>query len=226
MKKKTNISDKTLSLINKKQIKPIPKWEFVLKNWGIIIGLAICFGLLTMGVGISWFGLIDNIITPYFWILITGIFLTVSYLFFQRTKKAYRFEKWMVIAVMIIGGFVAGGIMFKTGVANKIDRDLESRIAMYRKVVPMKMTVWNNPETGYLSGEIINVIDTNDFKIKDFYGNIWTITGNNPLIRGRVQMADGEVIKLIGTKIDNNSFKADEIRPWGGMGQNNLKEKR
>jgi len=49
---------------------------------------------LVLGVSLSWFGLIDNIIAPYLWLFIAAVFLTLSYLLFEKTKKAYHFQKW------------------------------------------------------------------------------------------------------------------------------------
>jgi len=223
MKKKTNISDKTLKIIEQNKIKPVPKWEFVFKKWGLWLGFGLCLILLILGISVSWFGLADNIITPYFWLFIVFIFLTLSYLIFEKTKKAYRFTKWQVILFITIIGLIIGGILFKIGLGSNIDRNLESNLSFYRQVVPMKMAIWNNPESGYLSGEITNISDSN-FEIRDFNGNFWIINGEDQLVRGRVQMVIGEEIKLIGNKVDDNTFKADEIRPWSGMGQNMMKE--
>ena len=224
MKKKTNISDKTLDLINKQKIRPIPKLEFVMKNWGLWLGFVISIGLLILGTGVSWFSLFDNIITPYMWLFVTIIFLGLSFFLFEKTKRAYRFPKWQIIISIILIGLIIGGIFFKIGLANKLDKRLESRFGFYRQMVPMKMQVWNNPEQGYLSGEITNVTDITNFQIKDFNENIWTITGVNPLIKGRVQVVVGEEIKIIGTKTGDNFFEAKEIRPWSGRGQNMMKE--
>lgn len=224
MKKKINISDKTLSFINRQKIKPIPKWEFVIKNWGIWLGFGICLLLLILGVSVSWFGLVDNIITPYFWLFIVGIFLGLSYLLFERTKKAYRVQKWHVIVFIVVIGLATGGYLFKIGVGNNIDKTLESRVSFYRQVVPMKIAVWSNPESGYLSGKITKIIDKNSFEIKDFNEKIWLIDSQNALVRGRVEIEVGEEIKLIGTQVGTNTFKTEEVRPWNGMGQNMMKE--
>jgi hypothetical protein len=224
MKKKTNISDKTLDLINKQKIRPIPKLEFVIKNWGLWLGFIVSLVFLILGTSVSWFSLFDNIITPYMWLFVTIIFLGLSFFLFEKTKRAYRFPKWQIIISIILIGLIIGGIFFKIGLANKLDKRLESRFGFYRQMVPMKMQVWNNPEQGYLSGEITNVTDITNFQIKDFNENIWTITGVNPLIKGRVQVVVGEEIKIIGTKTGDNFFEAKEIRPWSGRGQNMMKE--
>ncbi|MBP9817888.1 hypothetical protein KBC75_04035 [Candidatus Shapirobacteria bacterium] len=224
MKKKKNISDKALELINQQQLKPIPKWEFVVKNWGLWLGFIVSLGLLVLGVGISWFGLVDNIITPYLWVFIALFFLGTAFLLFEKTKKAYRFQKWQVISLILIVGLITGGIIFRVGLASRIDRNLESRSNFYRQMVPMRLVVWNNPKQGYLSGEILSLNSANNFQIKDFNNKVWTISGQNPLIRGRVQMIVGEEIKLIGSQTGVNSFFVDEVRPWSGKGQNMMKE--
>jgi hypothetical protein len=224
MKKKINISDKTFNLITKKQIKPIPKWEFVIKNLGLWITLLVSLLILIIGISISYFGLIDNLITPYLWYFIVLIFLGSSFILFNKTKRAYRFYSYQVLLPILFLGLVVGGVVFKLGLASKIDRSLESRSVLYRQMVPMRMVVWNNPQEGYLSGKIISINNNSDFKIEDFDNNVWNISGTNINIRTRVQMVVGEEIKLIGTQLSNNSFSATEIRPWNGQGQNMLKE--
>ncbi|MBI2464674.1 hypothetical protein HYV64_00895 [Candidatus Shapirobacteria bacterium] len=226
MKKKINISDKTLRLIEQRQIKPIPRWEFIVKNWSIWLGFLTSLLLLMLGVAVSWFGLIDNIITPNLWVVVSIIFLTMSFLLFERTKKSYRFEKWQVGLVIVFVGLLMGGVLFRFGVASRIDRGMESRFSFYRQMVPMRMIVWNNPESGYLSGEIVSIYSASSFVIKDFNGKLWNINGNQPIVRGRVKMVVGEEIKLIGTLVSGDTFDAEEIRPWDGMGQNMMKENR
>jgi hypothetical protein len=224
MKKKINISDKTFNLITKNQIKPIPRWEFVMKNLGLWITLLVSLLILIIGISISYFGLIDNLITPYLWYFIVLIFLGSSFILFNKTKRAYRFYSYQVLLPILFLGLVVGGVVFKLGLASKIDRSLESRSVLYRQMVPMRMVVWNNPQEGYLSGKIISINNNSDFKIEDFDNNVWNISGTNINIRTRVQMVVGEEIKLIGTQLSNNSFSATEIRPWNGQGQNMLKE--
>lgn len=226
MKKKTNISDKTLKLINQRQMRPIPRWEFVAKNWSIWLGFGGSLLLVVLGVALSWFGLIDNIITPYMWIVLALVFFGLSFFIFQKTKKAYRFDKKNVAVVLILVALMFGGILFRMGAASRIDRGMESRFSLYRQMVPMKMEAWNRPESGYLSGEITSLNDESGFVIKDFNGKEWTVFGDQMVVRGRVKMLVGEEIKIIGSQGSTNTFKADEIRPWNGMGQNMMKENR
>lgn len=216
MKKKTNISDKALKLINQQKIRPIPKWEFVIKNLGTWLTFGVSLGFLILGAGISWFGIVDNIITPYVWLFVAMIFLGISFLLFEKTKKAYQFSKWQVIVFITITGLAIGGVIFKAGLASRVDRNLETGIPYYRQIVPIKLETWNRPELGYLSGTITRVVDDSNFEIQDFNGKVWSINGQNILVKGRIRIEAGQEIKLIGEKTSDNEFMAKEIRPWVG----------
>lgn len=224
MKKKTNLSQQALELINKNQIKPIPKWEFVVKNWSLWAGLILCLFLLILGFGLSIFGVIDNTIVPYLWLFIAGIFLLLSFFLFEKTRGAYRFLRWQVVAVIVVIALLLGGAFFKIGLASRLDQQLDRNIPYYRQVVPIKLETWSRPESGYLSGTITKIIDANNFEIKDFNNKVWNISGQNILVRGRATIELGSEIKLIGSKSGDQSFNALEIRPWVGQGQNRLKE--
>ena len=222
MKKKKSISDLTLKTITKKQIKPIPKWEFIAKNWTLWTGILASLVVLIFGLGLVMFGVVDNIISPYFWVLVAIVFFILVFLLFEKTKRAYHFPKWQVVVGISIVGLIIGGVVFRSGLARKIDLDLETNIPRYRQMAPMKTAAWTNPGEGYLSGEIIK-INKNSFEIKDFEGKKWTITGT-PSIRGRVSIMVGEEIKIIGSQVDKNTFEGTDIRPWMGRGQNMMKE--
>ena len=213
-----------MGLIAKNQIKPIPKWEFEFTRWSLWLGLGLSLLVLIIGIGVSWFGLADDIIVPYLWLLVVGAFFGLAYYLFKNTKGAYRFEIWKILGIIGILGLIMGGILFKAGLASRIDRNLEANLPYYRQMVPMKMKVWSNPESGYLSGKIIQITGSNSFIIKDFNNKDWKIDSENSLIRGRVTIKVDEDIKLIGVQTGARSFRAEDIRPWNGMGQNMMKE--
>lgn len=214
MKKKNSISDTTLKLIKKKHLKPIPRWEFIAKNWGLWTALILCLLLLVLGFALSIFGVVDNIIVPYLWLFIAIIFFVLSYLLFQKTKRAYHFPRWQVIVVMTALALILGTTFFKIGLARRLDSSLENRLPLYRHVVPMKLQAWSRPELGYLSGTITKIIDDSNFEIRDFSGKKWQISGNNIIIKGRLTLNIGTDIKIIGSQSGKDTFIVSEIRPW------------
>lgn len=215
MKKKNSISDTTLKLIKKKHLKPIPRWEFIAKNWGLWTALVLCLLLLILGFALSIFGVVDNIIVPYLWLFIAIIFFVLSYLIFQKTKRAYHFPRWQVIVAMISLAFIFGTSFFKMGLARRLDSSLENRVPLYRHVVPMKLQAWSRPELGYLSGTITKIINDSNFEITDFSGKSWQLSADSLTLKGRLTLKIGTEVKIIGSQSGKNSFTVSEIRPWG-----------
>ena len=67
--------------------------------------------------------------------------------------------------------------------------------------------MWMMPESGYLSGIIIEVNDTN-LQIEDFEGSNWIIDIIDSHIPPAVILDIGEKIKIIGRITDKKQFKA------------------
>ena len=54
----------------------------------------------------------------------------------------------------------------------------------------------------------------NSFILKDLNNNQWKIEASKTIWKGKLTPATGIKIKLIGKLINDNNFKAMEIRPW------------
>ncbi|GAH12453.1 unnamed protein product [marine sediment metagenome] len=57
-------------------------------------------------------------------------------------------------------------------------------------------------------------ITENNFILMDLDNNRWKIEASKVIWKGKIAPATGLKIKLIGKLIDDNNFKAMEIRPW------------
>jgi 4-amino-4-deoxy-L-arabinose transferase-like glycosyltransferase len=216
MKKQTKISEETLKIIQSKEIKPIPKWEFVAKNWLLWLMILGSLMLAIVGSSLSWFGLAGEEIEPYMGMILAGVFALGAYGLFERTKKAYRIQRWQVLGAIVIIGVVSGGIFYVTGMARNIDRGLEKNVPYYRNLAPLKVETWSQPENGRLSGKIEKILGNKRMEISDFEGKSWVVDFGQALVRGRVEMLVGEEIKVIGVMVQNGVFEASEIRPWMG----------
>lgn len=218
MKKEKNASKKTLEIINKKQIKPIPAWEFTIKNWLIWLAcfFSIFVGALAFSVSIymtqsnDW----DLYYFPYFWLGIIIILTTTSYISYRKTKKGYKLEFLKLLGIVLGLSLVIGLTFSAFNIGQKIDTLLANDIPIYRQIAPMKYQIWIQPEQGMLAGKIISVND-NYLEIIDFNGKRWQIKiGPQTTIKMRVSLINGTEIKILGKKIDEPTFTAEEIRPW------------
>ena len=73
--------------------------------------------------------------------------------------------------------------------------------------------IWNQPGKGLLAGEVIEIKNKNNFKIRDFNIKIWKIENDkNTIWLNDEDLHVGERLKMIGHQINDNEFYANEIR--------------
>jgi len=231
----SNLSNEILEKIEKEQIKPTPKWRFLLKD--SVVYITFIFNILVgaLGISISLYLITNNdviinqitdlsfiqslIITiPVFWLVITAFFLFLAYYNFKHTEGGYRWSVAWIFLINIGVSVLIGLMLYFTGVSEKLNDFFYTSIPGYHQIADLRNQVWMRPEQGYLAGEIIS-IDENEstLQLKDLNNNIWTLTYDLADIKGRVHIIEGTNIKIIGKVDGTNKFFAFEIRPWSGM---------
>ena len=231
------VSKNTLQQIKKENIKPIPKWQFLLKDslvWGLFainlilgsIGFAISLYILgsndvlldTSLVKNAWEWIILSI--PIAWILLTILFVFIAYYNFKHTKEGYRFTVVKIFLMNIVVSIVLGVVMNGFGLSQKLNTIFSDNIPFYNHTMDLRSEVWMRPESGYLAGSIVDInSDTKILKIEDLKGKIWDIQYQDATVKGRVVLELGEEIKIVGNAVSDNVFEASEIRPWVGNGR-------
>lgn len=233
------ISKKILEKIKKEDIKPIGRLSFILKDSFILIlfflnilfgsiGLAICIYLFRVSdifdliLSVNDFIQILIISIPIIWVLITLLFIFVSYLNFRYSKGGYRFSFIKIFLINLLIIFVLGISIDTVGLSQRLNTVFSSNFPMYQESVDPRYQVWDRPQEGYIAGEITE-IEEDSIAIKDLSGVSWDIDITNANIRRMVNMQEGEKIKIRGSVGDNNTFKAVDILPWEGR-RNNLQQ--
>lgn len=231
--------DKNKFLSQLKKEKPISKKVFIFKTilfWflfilfiliGIISTSLIIYSILNTDFNIDKTILSNQIkillnSLPYIWIIITAGFFVVSYFNFKNTENAYKYLTIKNIIIIFITSIVLGIFFYNVGFAKFLDTKLQNSIPVYKNYVNQHMQmVWNNPEEGLLIGKIKEIKSNNEIILEDYNNKEWIILiDDNTVIKGRVNININNGIKIIGTKTNNNIFKAQEIRPETGMMKN------
>lgn len=233
------ISKKILEKIKKEDIKPIGRLSFILKDSFILIlfFLNIIFGSIGLAISIYLFRVSDIfdlilsvndfiqiliISIPIIWVLITLLFIFVSYLNFRYSKSGYRFSFIKIFLINILLIFVLGVSIDRLGISERLNRVFSTNIPMYQESVDPRYQVWDRPQEGYIAGEITEIYGDR-VAINDLSGMGWSIDISNANIRRMVNMQEGEKIKIRGSVGDNNTFKALDILPWEGR-RNNMQQ--
>jgi len=229
-----DITNKVLDKIKKGNIKPKPKWEFLLKKsvFWTLFGLSIVIGGIAASiiifmimtndwdvypyVGNSFLTFIFKTL-PYFWIVILGAFIGIAYYNFKHTDTGYKYRFSLFVIINILVSIVIGFTLFSLGAAKKIDKVMLNHAPLYQEFHHKpKVEMWSNPDDGLLGGEIVTIFKDDRIEILDFKNNKWIIINKDPQTLVKPPLKEGLIIQTVGEKVDNTTFKAVKIRVWKG----------
>lgn len=227
----------TIGKIKKEHLAIEPKWKFLVRKYGAwaVFALIVIFGAVSFSAAYFLLTSLDwdlyrfmnqNMlryllsIFPHFWAVMVGIFLVIAFLNIRKTENGYRFSLLKITLITIGSIIVLGLVMSFVGFGGRFNSMMAKGVPYYgRHMMVTKELQWNNPSQGFLAGAIISKTNT-ELRITDLNNKNWKIMlSEKTLIRPRANVADGQMIKIIGTLVDKDSFQATEIRPWAGMGQ-------
>ncbi len=230
-------SKNVLEKIKKFEIKPIPKWQFMLKESFVRILFGINIFLGSIGFGIVLYLLMNSEVLqdktllstfweriifgiPLAWILLTIFFVIVAYYNFKNTQEGYRYDVIKIFLLSIFISFFLGSILYFTRLSERLNDLFVENIPYYTHTLDLREKIWMRTEEGFLAGKIKSVDDEMKlFELIDLEGSVWEVTYGKAMVKSRVQLVEEEEIKIIGKRVSNNIFEASEIRPWGGSGR-------
>lgn len=231
--------NKNKFLLKLREEKPTSKWVFIFRTilfWllfllfiiiGIISTSLIIYSVFNSGFDIEKTTLNNNIkiilnSLPYIWIIITIGFFAVSYFNFKNTENGYKYLTIKNIIFTFFGSILLGIFFYNIGFSELLDIKLQNSMPVYRNYMVQHMqTVWNNPDNGLLIGKIIKIESGEKIILKDYNNKEWNILiTENTTIKGQSLININNGIKIIGIKINNNTFEAKEIRPEIGSMMN------
>lgn len=232
MKKEIKKSQELISKITSGDIKQNPSWYFVFRNyifWSVffiftIFG-SIAFSIILYAMTDGDFDLLlfsgSKIeflfsILPLLWIFFLAIFSVVSIFGIRHTKTGYRYSFLKILSINILLSVLLGSIFFYYRGAEKTERIFAENVAIYKSFEEHRISRWSNPQHGFLSGIILENKNNEIVVVKDFNNKQWNVYIQDVFIRSKFYLNKGEKIKIRGKILENNIFKAQEIRKWEG----------
>ncbi len=152
------------------------------------------------------------LVFPYFWLLLYFLFLFFSFWRLRRSQYGYRYRRLWLWLSFLLASLVLGVILEGVGFGRSAENYLADNFSGYRKLNYMR-GIWDNPEKGMLSGEIVAIGD--NLLLEDFSGTDWQLDLSVAQINPMVKLDLGNKIKVVGQIIDSGRFLVKEIRPWG-----------
>jgi hypothetical protein len=233
-------ADKMINKIKSDQIQPLPRSRFLLRKalvWFaysafLIVG-AISFSIILYAIQQSSFDLLEHIddsglefflvLFPIVWLITLIFFLLASIWTVKNSKKGYKWSsgKWLGYTTTL--SLVIGTLFFISGGAQWFEKSFANQVEVYQSIEERKIKVWSNPEKGNLSGEIKD-LNKDTIYITDFSSHRWKILTGEAFVAPMVILEEGERIKINGEMIDDKTFRASDIRPWGRKNFDNFKK--
>lgn len=231
MENKKNISAKVWEKIEKENVKPRPRWQFLAKNnflWasaGVFLlvgslGFSVLFYILQYS---DWdlFQRVDgNLmgffleILPLFWLLFFAVFLLAVFSNIHFTQKGYRYGLYKAILGIISGSLFLGFIFYGLGLGKFLEENLRGNL-FYQNYFCPNAQIWNQPENGSLTGVVVAVEEGGAekvFTMIDVESKTWQIFYSQAILEMGFELSSNSRVKILGQKIGENIFRAQEIR--------------
>lgn len=214
--------------IETNNIKPLPRWRFVLLRitFWLLALLSVIVGSFAVGAILFLFTDYNqhNLVTipesitefllmiPYLWIILFLLFIAIARISIQHTKKGYQYKIHTVIVTSVFLSIIFGYILNFIGIS-KIANESLNEITAYQYVTYDAKDAYTRPVLGKLAGVIVSIKNNNDFSIQDFNGYIWEIK-IYPRINNFTPKASSTVRMTGLLEASSSIFFAKSIHEW------------
>ncbi|MEZ6209245.1 MAG: hypothetical protein R3B64_01595 [Candidatus Paceibacterota bacterium] len=223
---KENNTNKIMQNIIDRDIKPLPKWKFVLQNY--ILYIISVFSVLVGAIAVAtmifsidnykwqYYRLVNNnffsfIIgaLPLIWIILLIVFSGIAINRLRATKKGYRHSVAFYTLIITFVSILLGIITFYLGLGNYFDSVMEKGISSYKGAEERMGLVWNDPDDGRLMGIIIKKNDET-ITIMDTDSQVWEVYIDTLLGKSLNVIENNDLVRIIGfIEKDDDIFPDD-----------------
>ncbi len=222
-----DFAENLIKIIKKDNIKPLPRWFFVIKNACFYLSVVVGIALSSIAVATithvlasnDWdiyhelvFNVSDYILTtiPYAWSAIAISFLLSAYFLFRRTRNGYRYRFASVLGTGILASSLLGSALYAAGVGEQVDEYIRNNSPVYHRILNPQVKLWQQPEAGRLAGDVVEIRD-DSITVRDESGFLWQIENALPDQNTLSLFSSTNTphrIKILGEKNGQNIFKA------------------
>lgn len=225
------LPDKIVGEIQRRNIKPRPRWQFLLKRW-VLWSLAA--GSMVIGgiaVAVILFIFFDHdpqarifleqsefedilLAIPYFWLAALAALIVVTKYAVRHTTFGYRYPAARIMGVVLAGSILLGAALNELDIGEHVQNFLSENVPYYGALTSTSKDAWSHPEKGLLGGTITAVISADEFELADFKKKNWRVVLNDVEGGDDLIIRKGALVKIVGTKQEGLFFRAKEIFPW------------
>lgn len=154
---------------------------------------------------------------PLVWIVFFFSFVFIARLGLSNTEKGYKYGFKKIVLMNIMTSAFIGLGMYLFGLGYIVDHAVAKKVRPYRDVFSMDFSRWNNPEKGFLFGDITSRDGLGVFTLKDLSGNEWNVRLAEKHLPSLNVINRFDKVRVIGRK-EGVSFEACRILPFRPKG--------
>ncbi len=221
-----NISRKVLDAIESHNMKPKPKWYFILQEGSVwVLGLVTTFfGALAVSITLFVIAVApvkfqpathDSLLkfwlefVPLIWLMLFVSFIFATDYFLRKTKRGYKYSFVVLTISSVTLSVLLGYLGFIVGLGEIIDKGIGSRIPFHTPTQDMILKTWSQPSKGLLVGKISN----NESVLETHEGEVINLDTSQIPEMQRDLIMDGMHVSIIGTTTPQNIFFVCMIIP-------------
>jgi len=215
-----NIRNNIIQRIKQDELAPEKRWRVVMRRLLIWVPalLSLIVGSLATGVILfhilhaGWelqsvthdtYGAFFFDILPYAWIILVIILVITTHWALRRTHRGYRWKGSLIVVSTLILTTLVGIIVYQTGIAYTIDKELENRAREQYNSMRSNLAIdWHNPSDNRFAGTIVGTSEDNEpvIQMQSQNGDVWNIAIGDAL--GSDEIGDAQYVRVFGSYVD------------------------
>lgn len=225
-----NISKKVLDAIENHNVKPKPRWYFVLQEGGVwVLGMVTTFfGALAVSITLFVIAVApvkfqpathDSLLkfwlefVPLVWLILFVSFIFATDYLLRKTKRGYKYSFVVLTLSSVTLSVLLGYLGFIVGLGELVEKGVGSRVPFHTSSEVMIHKVLSQPSKGLLVGKISN----NQTTLETREGDMIDLDTSQIPETQRSLIMDGTLVSIIGTTTPENTFFVCMIIPLNSI---------
>lgn len=231
---KSQLSENILKKIKQENLKPKPRWYFMVLNtltWLLFVG-GVLLGGVTLAIILNiysdeWylhnFSNLNYLVLlistfPYLWLLFFLGCFVLSYYYLQRTKDGYKINSFMILLFTLATTLLLCIVFVFLKIGQSTDRALNNNF-LYHQLTIDREKHWHCPDKGIVVGYVVHK-NTHELLIQDLQGTKWLAKDcdTNIINDPKLRVNQGVMIKVFGNNFeygDFNQFCVSRVKIMG-----------
>ncbi len=225
----SDLKKSVLDTIKKEDVKPKPKWWFVVMHSIVWVGAGISVIVGSIATAVVFHEIFETdwmvverlehdgipgflLVLPYLWFGALGITLLAAYYLYRHTENGYKKGPVGILIGTVVISVILGSVLYERQVPERVKDVMVEHLPPFAEFEMHRQEVFMAPERGVLVGVITDVQGDKLMVLNDIREREWSVDIAGARYGDDLIEVDKEVVCL-GEKKGDFGFVAVEVRP-------------